>query len=228
MEYQLNKFNINISDNELLTDIKRMAAYFGANSISSREYNDSEGKYTAGTITARFGTWNNALLKAGLKLTQYRDVSTEELFDNLEQVWISIGRQPTFRDIKKPNSKYSVHQYIAKFETWRNGLEAFIKHINTDKVTEITSETSTESTQVPEHILKHKTKRSPSERLKVQVLIRDGNKCRLCGITIVGKNIHFDHIKPWSKGGETTLENLQVLCDVHNLAKGNLDYDPTV
>ena len=56
--------------------------------------------------------------------------------------------------------------------------------------------------------------------------MRDGNKCRLCGITVTGENIHFDHIKPWSKGGETVLENLQVLCNVHNLAKGNLDCEP--
>jgi len=76
-----------------------------------------------------------------------------------------------------------------------------------------------------EILYKHKTKRNPSERLKVQVLMRDGNKCRLCGITVTGDNIHFDHIFPWSKGGETVLENIQVLCETHNLAKGNLEYD---
>ena len=69
----------------------------------------------------------------------------------------------------------------------------------------------------------HKTTRQISERLKVRVLIRDGNMCKLCGVTVTGDNIHFDHIKPWSKGGETVLENIQVLCAKHNLAKGNLD-----
>ncbi|THU38508.1 HNH endonuclease [Niastella caeni] len=28
----------------------------------------------------------------------------------------------------------------------------------------------------------------------------------------MGDDIHFDHIKPWAKGGETILENLQILC----------------
>jgi len=56
-------------------------------------------------------------------------------------------------------------------------------------------------------------------------LIRDGNKCRLCGVTVTGENIHFDHVLAWSKGGETVLENMQVLCELHNLAKGNLEYD---
>ncbi|MGE4613767.1 MAG: HNH endonuclease signature motif containing protein, partial [Planctomycetota bacterium] len=35
--------------------------------------------------------------------------------------------------------------------------------------------------------------------------------------------IHVDHIVPLSKGGETTLDNLQVLCIDCNLGKGNRD-----
>lgn len=71
--------------------------------------------------------------------------------------------------------------------------------------------------------IKHKTNREPSARLKVQVLMRDGNRCRLCGVECNDglHNIHFDHIIPWSKGGDTTLDNLQVLCSDCNLAKGN-------
>ncbi|MBR3492908.1 MAG: HNH endonuclease, partial [Bacteroidales bacterium] len=48
--------------------------------------------------------------------------------------------------------------------------------------------------------------------------------CRICGVECSGglHNIHFDHIIPWSKGGETTLENLQVLCSACNEAKGNM------
>ncbi len=55
--------------------------------------------------------------------------------------------------------------------------------------------------------------------------MRDGNKCRICGVECSGglHNIHFDHIIPWSKGGETVLENLQVLCSSCNEAKGNMD-----
>ncbi len=34
---------------------------------------------------------------------------------------------------------------------------------------------------------------------------------------------HIDHIKPWSKGGETVLENLQTLCATCNLGKSNIE-----
>jgi 5-methylcytosine-specific restriction endonuclease McrA len=33
--------------------------------------------------------------------------------------------------------------------------------------------------------------------------------------------LHVDHINPWSLGGETTLDNLQVLCNACNIGKGN-------
>ena len=227
MKYQLKDFNRNIPDNELLEDLKRVAIKLGSDSISSREYNENGGKYNSGTVAARFGSWNNALSKAGLQLVHQRDVSSEKLFENLEQVWIAIGRQPTFRDIKQPISKYSTHQYVTKFGNWRAALEKFVEHINqTDETDNNITAIEKEEVLNVEPTFKHKTKRFPSERLKVQVLMRDGNRCRLCGITLTGDNIHFDHIKPWSKGGETILENLQILCDMHNLAKGNLDYEP--
>ena len=35
--------------------------------------------------------------------------------------------------------------------------------------------------------------------------------------------LHVDHIKPWSKGGETILENLQTLCQKCNLGKSNIE-----
>jgi Homing endonuclease associated repeat/HNH endonuclease len=225
MKFQLKGFHRNISDSDLLDDLKAVAEKLETNKLSSREYNDNGGKFTAGTIAARFGSWNIALEKAGLNLAQQREISKEELFQNLEQVWINMGRQPVFRDMKNAISKYSAYQYVVKFGTWRKGLEAFVEWINSDGA----KDKEKEEENVPLTILKtrdtfkHKTKRSPSERLKVQVLKRDGNKCRLCGATLIGDNIHFDHIIPWSKGGETTFENLQILCDKHNLAKGDLE-----
>jgi hypothetical protein len=225
MKYELNDFNRNIPDSELLADMVRVAKTLRTDSLSSRDYNDNGGKYTAGTIGIRFGSWNSALKKAGLQLVNQRDVSEDELFHNLEAVWINVGRQPVFRDMKPPLSKYSTHQYISKFGTWREALQRFVFYVNSDNPSDKddTADIAISNTFSSEpQIFKHKTKRFPSERLKVQVLMRDGNKCRLCGIVLTGGNIHFDHIVAWSKGGETTLENLQILCAAHNLAKGDI------
>ena len=225
MKYELTFRNNNVSDQELLEDMKRVAAKMSRDNLVSKEYNDI-GKFSSDTIARRFGSWNNALEKAGLKITFSPDISEKELFENLEDVWLELGRQPKRREMKQPLSKYSERGYVTRFGSWRKALETFVEFINSDSVERLdfpVEETNTEIASEPEIIYKHKTKRLPSERLKVQVLMRDGNKCKLCGITVTGENIHFDHIKPWSKGGETVLENLQVLCEAYNLAKGNVE-----
>jgi hypothetical protein len=231
MEFKLNDFHYNVPDQDFLDDLKTVCSKLGRNNITMREY-DEIGKYTSGTIHRRFGTWHKALIAAGIELTVNKNITEKELFENIEHVWISLGRQPTDREMRQPLSKYSKNPYLNKFGTWRKALEAFVEFINLDNNQSadddnfVQENITTETTIEKDFVFKHKTKRMPSERLKVQVLMRDGNKCRLCGVTVSGDSIHFDHIKPWSKGGETVLENLQVLCEKHNLAKGNLDYEP--
>jgi 5-methylcytosine-specific restriction endonuclease McrA len=206
--------------------LKNVADKLGRDNLTGREY-DEFGKFSSATIASRFGKWNNALEIAGLKITFNANISEKDLFANLQEVWIKLGHQPQRRDMKQPLSKYSERGYVTKFELWRKALETFVEFINSTSEEEgSVEEENIEVANKPQIEFKHKTKRQPSERLKVQVLMRDGNKCKLCGITVTGDNIHFDHIKPWSKGGETVLENLQVLCETHNHAKGNLDNEP--
>ena len=64
--------------------------------------------------------------------------------------------------------------------------------------------------------------RQPSLLLRYKVLERDQGKCVLCGRTPrEGVTLHVDHVVPWSRGGLTTLSNLQTLCNDCNFGKGN-------
>lgn len=47
---------------------------------------------------------------------------------------------------------------------------------------------------------------------------RDGGRCVYCGSV---DNLHLDHIIPFSRGGATNVENLQLLCQKCNLEKSN-------
>lgn len=49
---------------------------------------------------------------------------------------------------------------------------------------------------------------------------RQGERCNLCQRAIPVDLMHGDHVVAWSKGGPTTLANLQALCGSCNLRKG--------
>jgi len=56
----------------------------------------------------------------------HRDVSKEELFRNLREVWDKLGRQPRRNEMKRPLSRYSGGTYERRFSTWRRALEEFV------------------------------------------------------------------------------------------------------
>jgi hypothetical protein len=68
-------------------------------------------------------------------------------------------------------------------------------------------------------------------KLRLQVIDRDNGRCRACGIGDRDA-LQADHITPESKGGKTSLDNLQALCSVCNNRKQNtvveLDVRPSV
>jgi len=66
--------------------------------------------------------------------------------------------------------------------------------------------------------------RTPSIGLRFRVFQRDLFRCRFCGRSTATEAtcvLHVDHIIPFSKGGKTTLENLQLLCAECNVGKSN-------
>lgn len=211
----------NPTNDDIVEDIKKVMQVLGKSSITMREY-DVYGSFNGSTVIRRLGTWNTILKRLNAPLNN-KFFNDEDLLNNIKDVWLQKGTQPTRRDMDNKNwSQMSSGAYLRHFGTWYNALDRFVEYIN--KEDEDTS-ISLSSDKSVDSIYKHKTKREPSDRLKVQVLMRDGNRCRICGAKCDGgiHKLHFDHIKPWSKGGETTLDNLQVLCSVCNAALGDSD-----
>ncbi len=229
MKFELDNYARNVSDDLLIEDLVAVAKKLNKNSITHDEYN-REGKYSSSTYLRRFGSWFNALEKAGLQKTRTpANIPEEDLFRNIEEVWKKLGRQPRYQEIKTPLSKYSAGTYENRFGTWRKALEKFVSYINADKLDEEESanDSPNEVTSVDDasgKTFKHKTKREISERLRFRILMRDGFTCKKCGrspMKEMGVELHVDHITPWSKGGETLPENLETKCSRCNLGKGN-------
>lgn len=52
-----------------------------------------------------------------------------------------------------------------------------------------------------------------------EMLKKQNNKCDYCGVELDEYNIQLDHIKPVSKGGDNSLDNLHFVCKNCNLRK---------
>lgn len=183
-----------------------------------------------------FETWDVALKLAGLASTSYKVILDEELFSEIERLWIKEGQQPTATDIKNGKSKYSLNTFSRRFGGWRKALEAFVAYVNATENDSDDSEYQANTTSSNEPCIDEKginefsknKKRTPRDinlRLRFKVLSRDCFKCCICGASPAkdpSVELHVDHIIPWSKGGETELENLQTLCSKCNLGKSNL------
>lgn len=219
MKFELDAFNRNVPDDELLQDLVAVNIKFKMQGkrLTFRSYGEF-GKYSAGTISIRFGSWNRGLLKAGIPPNEEKNLPIEALFDNLKLVWIAKGKQPVYRDMSVEPSRYTASTYNDRFGGWRRALEEFVASVDQEQNELLNYEAEVKSSRGTK-----RTKRDPSLALKYFVLKRDRFCCVSCGrspATVLGLMLEIDHHLAWSKGGETIAENLKTLCFDCNRGKG--------
>ena len=215
MQFELEPHHRDLTSEQLLEELRRVAALLKRNTVTIDQFNE-HAKFHSTTLARRFGSWLKALEAAGLEKSRNLHLTNEQLFENLVTVWLKLGRQPKYQDLTKNTSSFSSGTYEKRFGTWRRALEALVAWANEG----VSPEMATKG--VPQS-LNHRTPRNINWRLRALVLMRDGARCQLCGVEARnGANLHVDHVRPWSEGGETLFENLQVLCHVCNIGKSNL------
>lgn len=208
--------NLPVDSTDLLKDISEVAKALNVKRLSASEYSEY-GKYNVSTISRRFGTWNRALSKVGLKGGNINEYTDEELFENILNIWQHKGKQPVRRDLSMKPSKISQSPYARRFKSWSEAVRLFVDYANQTDISSIHPSLSDNKGR--------QTSRDPSTRLRFRVLTRDRFSCVVCGASPAEDprvKLHVDHRIPWSKGGETTMDNLQTLCSKCNIGKSNL------
>jgi hypothetical protein len=229
MKFELEETLRGAPDEELLEDMRRCAKAIGRDTITKAQYREI-GKASSSTIERRFGFWSKALERAGLRTNRSsHGITDEQLLENIKSLWISLGRQPRYEEVRTPCSQFWARTYERRFGSWSKALQEFVAWVNSDS-SEQPQQDETETNRgavdssVPSGQAKRRTRREPSDRQRFRILVRDGFRCRACGaspLTQPGVELHVDHVLPWSQGGETTDDNLETKCKQCNLGKGN-------
>lgn len=204
------------SKDALIEDIKAVAKRLGKNTLTSSEY-EQYGKYGTSCARNKFGKWENVLVAVGLDATGYHTagITDEQLLEAIYQAWERLGHQPNTRDLKNGEMGYGQTTYINRFGSWKGSIIAFKEYVQNRQGNIKIAKASP---------VTHKTSRTASKKLRAQIFERDQSTCQNCGAneeTKPGVKLVLDHIVPYSKGGETTYENLQVLCRRCNINKNN-------
>lgn len=205
-----------VSDTDLLDDLKRIATQIGRDTVPQKVYL-VVGSFDVTTVISHFRTWNAALIAAGLSVSHENDYTDDRLFENLLVLWQHYGRQPRRSELASSPSTISQSPYARRFGSWSAALQRFVEFANANETESVKSD------QVDRPAAR-RTARDPSLRLRFKVLQRDCFCCVQCGASPAKTPdvvLHVDHMVAWSKGGETTIENLQTLCSKCNLGKGD-------
>lgn len=218
---------------ELIVDLRRAARRAAGAPLTIARYAE-QGRFAPGTMTRRFGSWNEALAAARLPIVNQWNVPDGALLANLAEVWRKLDRQPAGRELTKADglSRFGYATYKLRFGSWHKALIAFSRFIaagGRGRGKAAGPAGTRTRTGAGSGRCGRRTPRNIGWRLRATVLMRDGCTCRMCGASPArdpGVTLHVDHIEPWAKGGDTVLANLQTLCSRCNLGKGDRAFKP--
>ena len=226
-----------ISRNKIIEQLEKAAKAFNYVLFRQEDF-DKIADIGSHTVAREFKTWNNAiaflsehLKKKNIELKPGRKgyFSDKELFDEMERVWNLIGHRPSPNEWKAAKPKISSNTYMRYFNGWQNACLKFIEYkMGTAILVDNEMDLNVEKSQRFESKNRNKDKAVSSRTvplsIRLKVLDRNAYRCVLCGrspATEIGVRLHIDHKMPFSKGGSSTIDNLQTLCQDCNLGKSD-------
>ena len=220
-----------MNEADLLAEMKRVHAQLGTDILTKDDFDRTSRVTTSAAIRGRFGSWNRAMEKAGIQLSNMgRRYTDEECFENLVAVWTHYGRTPQHDEMKLPPSVVGPKAYVIRWGTWRKALRGFVDWANADSESSSPLTNTMLEGRIPaaapqpsvQLVRKEEDCREVRPGLRFRVFSRDKFACVACGRTPKIHNVvlHADHIVSVYDKGRTVLENLQTLCQDCNLGKG--------
>ena len=109
-----------IPKEELIKDLKRMAKLLNQDYVGLNQ-NKKHGLYSSGTFERNFGTWNKAVVIAGLKPNL--PFTEKELLDDLKRVAKELEPVKLSWENYKTKGKYASNTYVYRFGNWSTAMK---------------------------------------------------------------------------------------------------------
>jgi 5-methylcytosine-specific restriction endonuclease McrA len=231
----------------LMKELKSVARKHVGTVFQYGDYRRLGGRRARGTFCKYLGGWRQAVAAIGLRdgfsrpRPDLRTYADEDYFVEMQRLWETLGRQPMAREMRK-YGKISPQSFQQRFGSWMRSVHDFCQDrsrpeggdlidgrkrwsaAQADDPRPAEAQAPAVNRQASAAGPNRRTPRKPSVRLRFRVLQRDHFTCRACGRSPareLGVNLEADHILAWSRGGETTFDNLQTLCERCNSGKSN-------
>lgn len=205
-KFDINAKRIRLSDDELLSSLKKYAEKVSYRYFPSTEYDKwKDKKGHSSTIIERFGSWKKVLLLLGIEGGRERHYTPEQLIENLENVWSLLGFPPGKRQIGKYGQKISEHPYKLIWGSVRSACQSIARY-HAGKITRETLLKGSTSANI---------RRSIPLKIRWEVLKRDNYRCVKCGRSPSSNHtvqLEVDHKDPATKGSLVEADDLQTLC----------------
>ncbi len=223
-------------DEAMLETLRAAARAKGSDVLRSSDIKRYTGRRTS-YYDERFGSWAEAVERAGLKPVWLRALYSEAAcFDNLRRVWMHLRRPPRGGEMARPPSTIREDIYRRRWGSWRAALEAFVARVNATPDDPLRGAVRAWSASLRGRDSAQGAARAPlppallhgaKAALRLKILERDGFRCVLCGASPAHDPAHLprtrleiDHITPFARGGRTEAANLRTLCHACNAGRG--------
>lgn len=127
MKFELNDYRNEITDEEIIEDIKRVAQELEHDYISISTYRKC-GKYSQTAIQGHFGTWKNALSIAGLRSertkSELKRIKNEDYYADLQRIAKQLKKDTVLYEEYRQYGKYAAEHVFSRFKTWDKAMLA--------------------------------------------------------------------------------------------------------
>ena len=136
MKFELNSLPRNCTEDEIITEIRRVDSLVGKDKLTYQDY-DKLAKMSSSTVKRRLGSWKNALVAADLghkysgkkvsdkmKIQQARKLTDDEILNELKRIAKELNQDfITQEDINNHSEIMAASAVVYRFGSWLNGLE---------------------------------------------------------------------------------------------------------